>query len=306
MLEIKFPKFNFIGNRKWGFIVSGSLTFIALLSVVLHGGFNSSVDFSGGTVMQLKFQNAIAADIGKVRDLVTELGFGGAEVRTVGAAADNEIQITVKKKGEGNIIGDKIQKALQDNYSANPFEVRRTEQVGPRVSRELFRNAMIAVLLSVVAIIIYMGFRFSLPFGVAAVIALVHDIIMTLGALSLINAEFSMSMIAALLTILGYSLNDTIVVFDRVRENMAGTALRKSYDDKVNESINETLSRTVMTGSTTLLALAVMLLFFWTRNDSIRDFCLAMLVGVITGTYSSVFIASPIVVLWNKKWPIKA
>lgn len=305
MLEIKFPYINFIGNRNKGFIFSGTLTLLALVSVVAHRGFNTSVDLSGGTVVQLKFEKSATEDLGKLRDIVGGLGFGGAEVRTAGAPGDNEIQITVKKKGEGSLVGDQIQAALRERYSENQFEVRRTEQVGPRIGKELYRNTMLAIGLSVIAIIIYMGFRFNLPFGVAAVIALVHDIIVTLGVLSLINAEMSLSMIAALLTILGYSLNDTIVVFDRVRENLAGTILRKSFEDRVNESINETLSRTIITGTSTLIALAVMVVVFFFQNDTIRDFCIAMFAGTVVGTYSSVFVASPIVVLWNKKWAIK-
>lgn len=304
MLSIKFPHFNFIGNRNKGFIFSGFLLLVSIISVIAHKGFNTSVDFSGGTVLQLRFENPISEDLNQIRQIIGDLGYGSPEVRTIGRATDNEISVTVKKRGEGSIIGDQVVTALRDNYE-NGFEIRRTEQVGPRIGRELFRNTAIGVLLSVTAILIYMGFRFHLPFGVAAVVALVHDILITLGALSLINAEMSLATIAALLTILGYSLNDTIVVFDRVRENLGGSAVRKSFEDKINESLNETLGRTVITSTSTLLALGTILFVFFNNNQTIRDLSFAMTVGTLIGTYSSIFIASSVVIMWNKKRPIK-
>ncbi len=304
MLSIKFPHFNFIGNRNKGFIFSGILLIASLISVIAHRGFNTSVDFSGGTVMQLKFENSVSEDLNQIRQIVGDLGFGTPEVKTIGASANNEIAITVKERDNGSVVGDQVVGAIRENYQ-NQFNIRRVEQVGPRIGRELFRNTAIGVLLSVTAILIYMGFRFHLPFGVAAVIALVHDVLITLGALSIINAEMSLATIAALLTILGYSLNDTIVVFDRVRENLGGSAMRKSFEDKMNESLNETLGRTVITSTSTLLALVTVLVVFFDNNQTIRDLTFAMTVGTLIGTYSSIFIASPVVVMWNKKHPIK-
>ncbi len=305
------PNFNFIGNKNKAFIVSGLFLAVAVLSLFVpiypnRGiGLNMSIDFAGGTVVQLQFEKPVADDVGAIRDIVGELGYGKPEVKTIGRRADNEIQIIVKTKQEDAGVADKIKTALKADYGQNPFEVRRQEKVGPKVGGELGQKAVLSLLLALTAIVIYIGFRFHLPFGIAAIVALFHDVLVTVGVFSLANVEFSLPIVAALLTIVGYSLNDTIVVFDRIRENLGGSTAKRSFEDRVNASINQCLSRTVITSVTTLLVVLTVFGFFFTSGDVIKDFALALLVGVIVGTYSSMFIASPVLVLWNKKWPIR-
>jgi preprotein translocase subunit SecF len=304
------PNINFIGNKNKAFILSGVLIGATILSMVVpiypnRGlGLNPSIDFVGGTVVQLKFEKPISDDLGTIRAVLSGLDYGTPEVKTIGKPADNEIQVIVKTSKEGTTVADEIKGALGSSYGENPFEVRRQEKVGPKVGGELARKAAMSVVLALLAIVIYIAFRFHLPFGIAAIVALFHDVIITIGVFSVFNIEFSLPIVAALLTIVGYSLNDTIVVFDRIRENLGGAA-KRSFEDRVNTSINQCLSRTIITSLTTLLVVITVYALFFTSGDVIRDFSLALLVGVVVGTYSSVYIASPVLVLWNKKWPIR-
>ncbi|MBD3240589.1 MAG: protein translocase subunit SecF [Chitinivibrionales bacterium] len=305
------PNFNFIGNKNKAFIISGLFIAVAILSLFVpiypnRGiGLNWSIDFVGGTVVQLKFDQPVVDDLGTIRETVADLGYGKPEVKTIGRRADNEIQIIVKTKKEDAKVADNIKTALAEEYGAESFEVRRQEKVGPKVGGELGQKAVLSLLLALTAIVIYIGFRFHLPFGIAAIVALFHDVLVTVGIFSLANVEFSLPIVAALLTIVGYSLNDTIVVFDRIRENLGGSTVKRSFEDRVNSSINQCLSRTIITSLTTLLVVLTVFGFFLKSGDVITDFALALLVGVLVGTYSSMFIASPVLVLWNKKWPIK-
>ncbi|MFP4417626.1 MAG: protein translocase subunit SecF [Chitinispirillaceae bacterium] len=311
MRLFKSTNYDFIGNRKNAFIFSGVLLLITAVSLVYHPlrnsiGPNLSIDFVGGTVLQLQFENPISDDLGQIRSIIDDLGFGMPEVKTIGAREDNELQITTKRQAEGTMVGDEIKAALNENYGENPFSLRREENVGPRIGGELQQKAFLAILLSLIAIVIYIGFRFHLPFGIAAIVALFHDVIITIGVFSVTNAELSLPIIAALLTIVGYSLNDTIVVFDRIRENMAtGGRNKKSFEEIVNTSINQCLSRTVMTSLTTFFVVVTVYGFFFTSGDVLKYFAGALMAGVLVGTYSSIYVASPFLVLWNKKWPIK-
>lgn len=305
MQFFKTPNINFIGNRTKAFIFSGALFVITIVSFIIHKGPNFSIDFVGGTVVQLKFEKPIVNDLSTIRSIITDLNFGQPEVKTIGGGEDNEIQIIVKKKAEGTQVGDAIKDALKKRLSDNPFELRREEKVGPKIGKELQRNTIIAIILSLIVIVIYIGIRFHLPFGIAAIVALFHDVVVTIGVFSVLDAEFSLPIIAALLTIIGYSLNDTIVVFDRIRENLGGLSAKKSFDEKVNSSINQCLSRTIITSLTTLMVVITIFAFFYTSGDVIKLFSGALITGVIIGTYSSVFIASPVLILWNKKWAIK-
>ncbi len=304
------PNINFIGNRRTAFIISGALLVITLISLIYHPmragmGPNLSIDFTGGTLIQLQFEKPVIDDLGQIRTIIGELGFGSPEVKTIGARADHELQITVKRQAEETLVGDEIKAALAENYGENPFVLRREEKVGPKIGGELQQKALLAILLSLVAIVIYIGIRFHLPFGIAAIIALFHDVLITVGVFSVFNIEISLPIIAALLTIVGYSLNDTIVVFDRIRENIAGGLSKASFEDRVNSSINQCLSRTVITSITTFFVVASIYAFFFTSGDVLEYFTLALIAGVIVGTYSSMFIASPVLVMWNKKWAIK-
>jgi preprotein translocase subunit SecF len=304
MVEIfKNTNINFLGFRKKAFIISGTLIAATFASIIYYGGFNLSVDFVGGTLTIIKFEKPVQNDIGKIRGIINNLSLGSPEVKTVGSLDKNEVQITVKKKCEGSFVSDQIKVALSKEYSDNPFTIEKEERVGPKVSAELAQKALIAILLSWMAIVIYMAFRFKLPHGVAAVSGLIHDVIITTGVFTIRDAEISLSFVAAILTVIGYSLNDTIVVFDRIRENTHKGQTGKSFEDLINSSINQTLSRTIIT---VLTVLFVVSLYFFLGGESTRDLSLAMLVGTIIGTYSTYFVSSPVLMYWNKKWPIKS
>lgn len=302
MLQVfKNTKFDFIRCQKITISASILVILIGVVSVIMHRGFNLSVDFIGGTTMQMKFQKPFHDDLGKIRNIISELGFGSPEVKTIGQIADNELQVTVSKQGDGDEVSKAIKNALGEKYQENSFEVRRVETVGPKIGGELKRDALVAIVLSLIAILIYVGFRFNLPFGVASVIPLFHDVLVTLTVFSLLNLELSLTFIAALLTIVGYSLNDTIVIFDRIRENLKNGLKGRNFTDVVNGSINQTLSRTFITSLTTLF---VSLALYLLGSDAIKDFALALTVGVVVGTYSTIFIATSILVAWHNKKPI--
>jgi preprotein translocase subunit SecF len=296
------PNINFIGVWKIAFSISGTLLLITIASVIYHKGFNTSIEFTGGTAIQFRFEKPVERDLGTIRSLVNNLSFGQAEIKTIGPAKNNEIQVTVKKQGEGTTIGDAVKQAIAKGYADNKFEVRYEEKVGPKIGAELASKAFWAVLLSLIGIVCYMGIRFNIPYGLGGVLSLFHDVFITLGFFSLTNREISLGIIAALLTIVGYSLNDTIVVFDRVRENMGGRLLGPNVEVMINKSINQTLSRTIITTGTVLF---VLIAFSFFGGQVIRDFSLAMLIGCASGVYSTVYIASPIVLWWNKKFPRK-
>ena len=301
MIElIKESKINFIGVRHIAVICSVVAILAGIVSIAVRG-LNFSIDFAGGTVVQIKFDNPVHGDIGRIRTIISGLGYGSPEVKTIGSIDKNELQIMVRKQAGNNNVADHIKSALQKDYNANPFEVRRVENVGPKIGSELRRNAIIASLLSLLAILIYVGFRFHLPFGVAAVVPLFHDTMITIGVFSLLGREISLTFLAALLTIIGYSLNDTIVIFDRIRENIKGGLRGKKLEDTINSSINQTLSRTIITSATTLF---VVVALFILGSEAIKDFALALLIGIGVGTYSSVYVASPVLIWWHQRWPI--
>jgi preprotein translocase subunit SecF len=305
MIEfLKNANYNFIGARKWAITVSLIVIFGSLLyMLVVYHKPNLSIDFTGGTVVQLKFEKTVYNDIGLVRKIVNDLNFGSPEVKTVGPISHNELQITVKKKAEGSFVGDQIRDALKKKYARNNFEVRRQELVGPKIGAELKTDAVIALLLALIALLIYVGFRFSPPFGVAAIIPLFHDVLVALTPFFIFNIEISLSTVAALLTIVGFSINDTIVIFDRIRENLRGGGLRqRTFIELCNWSINLTLSRTIITSLTVFFGVSFLYFF---GGESLKDFTLTMFVGTISGVYSTIYIACPILIWWNHKWPIK-
>lgn len=302
MIEIfKSTNYDFLKYKTVAITLSLVIIVSSWISVLILGP-NFAVDFTGGTLVQLKFQNPVQNDLGKIRAIVKDLGLGSPEVKTIGPIANNELQITVKKKAEGSTIGDQIRGALIKDYSQNPFELRRQELVGPKIGKELRTNAIIAVILSMFALLIYVGFRFSIPFAVAAIVPIFHDVVFCLAPMFFIRGELSLSTLAALLTIAGYSLNDTIVIFDRVRENIRNNALKnKSFIEVINLSVNQTLSRTIITFLAMFFVVAAL---FFLGGESIKDFSLPMFAGIIAGVYSTVYIASPILIWWNRKWPI--
>jgi preprotein translocase subunit SecF len=300
---MKDTRYDFLRYSKIAISISIAIMVSAILVMfVVHGGPNFSVDFVGGTVVQLKFEKAVRNDIGKIRALVADMNVGNPEIKTVGPVTHNELQITVKKKAAGSLVADELRAAIEKGYPGNKFELRRQEQVGPKIGSELRSDAIVMIILSLLALLVYVGFRFSLPFGVAAIIPLFHDSCIAISPFLFFNYEMSLSTLAALLTIVGFSINDTIVIFDRVRENLRGGALRqKNLTDLLNWSINQTLSRTIITS---LTVFSVVTFLFILGGSSIRDFSLTMFVGTIAGVYSTIYIASPILVWWNKRWPI--
>jgi preprotein translocase SecF subunit len=282
-------KFNFLGHRRGAFILSLVLILAGVISLIAHGGPKLGIDFRGGILLQVQFANPIQAQ--DIRDALSEVGFGDAEIQHFGG--DREAIIRVGE--EGGDVTDEILAALADMAPDNPAEVRRVELVGPKVGRELRSTATRAILFALVLILIYISVRFEFKFAVGAVAALVHDVLITLGVFSLAGLEVTLPVIAALLTIVGYSLNDTIVIYDRIREDRR-KMYGKSFVDIVNTSLNESLSRTIVTSLTTLIVVACLFVF---GGEVIRDFAFALMIGIIVGTYSSLYVASPLVVEWQ-------
>jgi preprotein translocase SecF subunit len=284
--------FDFVRLRRVALLVSGSLLVLGAVSVAIRGGLRMSIDFEGGNLVQVRFQDPVPLE--RIREVLTNAGLAGSEVQNFGDA--NEVLIRTRQSGKEK-VGDVIRGALRAELPTSPFTMRREEEVGPKIGRELQRNATLAILFAMGAIVAYVSWRFAFRMAVAAVAALFHDVFITLGVFSLSNREVSLAVVAALLTIVGYSLNDTIVVFDRVRENLK--LLRKErYGTIVNSSICQTLSRTVITSLTTLFAVTTL---YVVGGGVIRDFSFALLVGILVGTYSSVFVASPILVVWHER-----
>ena len=293
-------KYDFLSRRKIAYLITLALTVPGLL-VVLIRGLNYSVEFTGGTLMQVESQKPV--EVGAVRSALIERGIEGAEIQTFGS--DRELVIRARVAKEGTDANDTqataaaLTQALDATLGAGSYTVLRTEAVGPKVGGELREKALMAILLSFVAVLIYLAYRFEWRFGVAAIIATAHDILASIAFIGLIRLEVSLFVVAGLMTIIGYSLNDTIVIFDRIRENLH-LRKREGFVEILNRSINETLPRTVFTGSTalgSLIALAVL------GGDVVRPFALLMLFGVIVGTFSSIFIAAPALLEIEKRWP---
>ncbi|MGD9808150.1 MAG: protein translocase subunit SecF [Deferribacterales bacterium] len=292
-------RFDFMSKAKIFFIISG-LVCVLSIGIVVTKGFNFGIDFAGGTIIQLQFETAPNVD--DIRKTMDELKLGEVVIQNFGAP--EEILIRVEKnEGDLNKVANNIKDSLTTTFPENKFIVERVEQVGPQVGSELKSKATYAVIYSLIGVLIYIAFRFQLAFAVGAVLALTHDVIITLGIFSLAGKEISLTIIAALLTIVGYSLNDTIVVFDRIRENMKETKGQVGFKAIINRSINETLSRTILTSGTTLLAVASLYIF---GGAVINGFAFALLIGIIVGTYSSIGIASAFVYLLAKKKQLKA
>lgn len=285
-------KIDFVGKRKIGYIFSATLIIIGLFSLLFHRGPRLGIDFTGGTSLDLVFQNDVTA--GDLRHSLADIGFGGAEIKQIGLKEANEFIIRVEKMEEGTEAAQLIEAELTKDFPQNTYEIRSVLDVGPKIGAELARAAILAILVSLLGILIYISWRFEFKFASGAVIALFHDVIITLGIFSLLNLEISLTVVAAFLTIVGYSLNDTIVVFDRIRENLK-VMRRENLSQIVNVSLNQTLSRTIITSLTTLIVVVVLFLM---GGEVIHNFSFALIVGIVIGTYSSLFVASPIVLEW--------
>ncbi len=286
---------DFIGKRKFALIVSLVLILVGFASLVRHGGPHYGIDFAGGTLVQVQFERQ--TDAVEINNALIDLDFGNPVVQRFGDDS-NEFLIRVERTtGELQGISVLITETLEQSYGAGQVEVRRVEMVGPQVGKDLRNKGMWAIFYAMLGILAYISWRFEFRFAVGAIIALLHDVVITLGMFSLFAKEIDLPIIAAFLAIIGYSLNDTIIVYDRIRENL-GKHNKESFTFILNRSINETLSRTIITSGTTLL---VVLSLFVLGGGVIHNFAFAMLVGVLVGTYSSIFVASPLLLLWQKK-----
>ncbi|MEW6418809.1 MAG: protein translocase subunit SecF [Nitrospirota bacterium] len=295
---IKNPKINFLGKRYIAFVFSGILSVIGIIAIVLiaTGHANLGIDFAGGTSIQLKFEKSVV-----LHDIRLALEKGGLkdfdlqDLPTV-----NKILIRVKKsEQELGQVSEKITGILSQKFPENKYVVDSTTVIGPKVGGRLRADAAKAVAVAVIGILIYVAFRFQFKFGVGATIATFHDVLAVLGLFYIMGKEINLILVTALLTIAGYSLTDTVVVFDRIRENLK-LKQRENVEIVMNSSINEVLSRTIIT-STTVLLTSIALFFF--GGEVLHDFSLAMIMGVIVGTYSSIFVASPIVLIWGGTRP---
>ncbi len=301
--------FGFIKNRYKAYAFSIALFIATIVSVFLHGGLKLGVDFTGGTMMQIHFSTPVPTD--QLRKALNDGGIPSVEIQKV---KDTDLiknafmirtGLTEEKSGQEEVkpssIVERIKTVLGQRFPDNQVTIDSNETVGPKIGKELQRNAIWAVLIGCVLILIYVAFRFDFRFGVAAVVAIFHDVLCTLGFISVTNMEFNLQSVAVLLTVIGYSINDSIVVADRIRENLRKSQ-KETYPELINRSINETLSRTVITVITVFLVLLALQLF---AGRVLSDFTKPLLFGLVIGTYSSIFVVSSLVVDWELKSPTK-
>jgi len=289
-INIPFTKYRYIA------VVLSSVVNLAVIIMLFVKGPILGVDFAGGTVVQLKFQQR--ASIEQVRSALGSLATTETVIQDFGDPGSNEYLLRLEKTSvELGSLSEQLREALTKQFGAGQFEIRRIESVGPKVGRELRQQGAWSVVAATIMMGFYIWFRFDLRFGLGAVIALVHDVLVTIGALMLAQYEFDLTIVAALLTIVGFSVNDTVIICDRVRENMRKIR-RESLEYVINLSINETLSRTIITTGTAIL---VLIALYVLGGGVIRPFAFALLVGFFSGVYSTIFIASPVILLWDKR-----
>lgn len=284
---------DFVGKRKFAMIMSGVIILVGLMSLLINGGPNYGIDFVGGTLTQVKFTSD--TDAGKIKDSLSSLDIGSVVVQRFGDEP-NEFLIRIQDTGKGEELSAMISANLNKAYGDGNVDIRRMEMVGPQVGKDLREKGLLAIVYAMIGILIYISWRFELRFAIGAIVALVHDVLITLGAFSITGREIDLPIIAAFLAIIGYSLNDTIIVYDRIRENF-GKHQKQGFASVINHSINETLSRTILTSGTTLLVVVALFIF---GGGVIHNFAFALLVGILVGTYSSIFVASPVLIFWNR------
>lgn len=291
--------YDFVSKIPNAIKLSALLIVISIGSLVYHGGPNWGVEFTGGTELQVKLPEGPETET--IRNSLRDSGYEAEAVQQFGLESDHEYLISFSPKV---VSFDKIQD-FKDNLNEiidttpefSNAQIQRIDYIGPKIGKELVRKAIFSILLASIGILIYLVFRFELGFAIGAVIALFHDTIITLGAISITNKEFTLAIVAALLTVIGYSVNDTIVIFDRIRENMA-KSLQKNFSTIVNEGISQTLSRTILTSVTVFI---VLLPLFFLGGAVIHDFAFTLIIGALIGTYSSIFVASAFVVYWRRR-----
>jgi preprotein translocase subunit SecF len=295
-------KIPFTRYRKVAVIASSIINLLVLALLFLKGP-NLGVDFAGGTMVQLRFQQRVSID--EIRQALDGVQLGSSSIQEFGERGSNEYLVRVDTESvDLGALGERVKTALVAKFGADKFEVRRIEAVGPKIGADLRQRGTLSVIAATIMMGVYIwirfgaafGGRFGLYFGIGAVVALVHDILVTVGALILANYEFDLTVIAALLTIVGFSVNDTVVICDRIRENLRKIK-RQSLESIINLSINESLSRTVLTTGTALMVLVAL---YALGGAVIRPFAFALLVGFISGVYSTIFIASPVILMWDK------
>ena len=288
------PNYNFIGRRKWAYTVSLAITVLGLISLAVHG-LHYDIDFTGGTLVQVRFERP--PSVGAIRSGLTRIKLGESIIQEFGDPNEYIIRMPLTS-ASSEALAKQVEGALKQEPSLGAFEIRRVEFVGPQVGKELQWQAVQAVFAGLVGILLYIALRFDLKGGVAAVVAVFHDVLVCLGAISLTGREFSLPVLAALLTIIGFSVNDTIVAYDRLRENRAKFIPKgKTFAEQMNDAVNQTLSRTVLTSLTVFLSAAILLFF---GGKTLEDFAFVLFVGVITGTYSTTYVAAALVVDWTQ------
>jgi preprotein translocase subunit SecF len=287
------PRYDFIGKRRYAYLVSAVVLLVGLSSLATRG-LHYDIDFTGGTLVQIRFEQA--PTVGAIRSALGRIGLADAVIQEFGDPQEYIVRLPLAA-GASEEVAKRVSGALAGEAGLGKLEVRRVEFVGPQVGHELQLQAIYAVLAGLVGILLYIAGRFDLKGGVAAVAAVFHDVIVCLGALSLTGRDFSLPVLAALLTIIGYSVNDTIVAYDRLRENR-GRLMPKgqTFPQAMNLAVNQTLSRTVLTALTTFFSTLILLLF---GGKVLEDFAFVLVVGVITGTYSTIYVAAALVVDWT-------
>ncbi len=293
-------KYDFIAVRHYAYALTALFIVPGLLFLLIRG-LNYSVEFTGGTLVQVQSKKPV--DVGSLRTGLDREGLHGAEIQNFGGPNEFVVRARVAKQGtdanDTQAAANAVNQALGVVLGADNFTIVRTEAVGPKVGGELRQKAFLAIFLSFFAVLAYLAYRFEWRFGLAAVIATAHDIITTIAFIAMLKLEVSLTVVAAVLSMVGYSLNDTIIIFDRVRENLRKFK-KESFEQILNRSINETLPRSVLTHGTTLSSLTALAIF---GGEVIRPFALVMFFGVFTGTFSSIYIASPVLMAIEKRWP---
>jgi len=288
-ISIPFTKYRYIA------VILSSLVNLAVIIMLIVKGPILGVDFAGGTVVQLKFQKPVSIE--QIRNALGSLATTETVIQDFGEQGSNEYLVRLEKTSvELGSLSEQLRDALAKRFGAGQFEIRRIESVGPKVGEELRQRGAWSVIAATIMMGVYIWFRFELRFGLGAVVALIHDVLVTIGALMLAGYEFDLTIVAALLTIVGFSVNDTVIVCDRVRENMRKIR-RESLESIINLSINETLSRTIITTGTAILVLIALYIL---GGGVIRPFAFALLIGFFSGVYSTIFIASPVILFWEK------
>lgn len=293
MFQLKGFHFDYVGRRGY-FVLFSAITIILSLILVMVKGLNFGTDFKGGTKLQYRFAESISD--GDIRKSLDPLGIGNFSVQKIGRQEENRFMIKLEKSGEGEDFLKKVTDGLQSRFGAGKFTLEQNETVGPKAGADLRKKAQLAIIVSWVLMLIYIGFRFDFAFAPGAILALIHDVVLTIGGFALTGREVSLTVVAALLTIIGYSINDTIVIYDRVREDLQKFP-KLSLKEVVNKSMNEMFPRTIITSFTVFIVVA--LIFFFGEGE-FQNFGFAMIIGVIVGVYSTLSVACPLYI-WTKE-----